>query len=133
MPCAVFTGTVNYITHLQGFRILIFLPVSSCCSALSLPPCGSPPPPQPRIPAPMAKHSTSFSLSSHSPFSVTFGGVRPAASSFALSSAELLGQNGLSLASCSFRTCEVEFQSPSEHTSIHVNTAQLFMWVCHLT
>ena len=90
-------------TNLQGLMILIFLPFSITCRALSLPSLGSPPPPQPMIPAPIARHSTSWVVNSHSPSPVTFGGGRWAASSLALSSAELLGQYWLSLASCSLR------------------------------
>lgn len=39
----------------------------------SLPKYGLPPPPQPLMPAPIAKHSTSYLLRIHSPFSLMNG------------------------------------------------------------
>ena len=102
-------------TNLQGLMILIFLPFSIRCRALSLPSLGFPPPPQPMIPAPMTRHSTSWAVSSHSPSPVNSGRGRRAASSLARSSAELLGQYLLFLA-CS---CSLTIYSDATYTEVH--------------
>ena len=51
--------TTMYTLYLKGLSIWISFPCFKSCRAINRPMLGSPPPPHPRIPAPMARHSTS--------------------------------------------------------------------------
>ena len=58
MPTIINVHTI-YTLYRKGLKIWISFPCFKSCRAINRPMFGSPPPPHPRIPVPMARHSTS--------------------------------------------------------------------------